>query len=647
MSDCLTEASRVERRIAWPGRWILLAATLVILTTARGQDLETEEAAPESATGVDRKDPAAWLLWRHGPIPFPTWVSSAVPEWLKDGPVIDFGKYGKDLVIVTPDVIPAGHDGGALKAMIGLIAKKVPNALVVTASALTPAQRGRQLLIVGTPRDNTAANAVLGDKAGEFLAGIPAGGYRLKAVENPFAPGKRAIVILGADLSGAWAGAAVLAFSIHPKQKGLSPIKDWPVAIADGTYWAPFEARYDGNRTPKETAPPSPVPAPPVVPYGVRVWGSPTPDLESYQRTVEALKGLGANTVVVQPGGWPDQENCGPFFRKAVDIAWSEGIYTILYVGNEMVGHRPAPLTDGHRDVVRATKDHPGLLSWHLYNQLAAKLTPEERDEVEKQMRWLRSESPKPIAVEVVWGHNQAKMPDDKAALVRDLKSWGMDEVASDLAPIGGWSHGDISLWEPRMAAYRDFHLPPQAVLQAHVPFLEPRVPRDVEMRNEYWWALAGGARAFFWECATLYTHINVRGLLSWDLKPLPDGRCDEVRRLAEVTKRLEAVIARGEPADAEIATLGLEAKATTVKQPALRLRQTPDGVRYLLLINPSVEKAMPVTVTRSVGAVLLARELVTDAPPQEFTNVSPLVVELPPGGGACFQLGDTAQAKR
>jgi hypothetical protein len=35
------------------------------------------------------------------------------------------------------------------------------------------------------------------------------------------------------------------------------------------------------------------------------------------------------------------------------------------------------------------------LLGWHLYNQLAAKVTPEQRDLVREQLAWLRSVSDK------------------------------------------------------------------------------------------------------------------------------------------------------------------------------------------------------------------------------------------------------------
>lgn len=108
-------------------------------------------------------------------MPFPTWVSSPVPELLKDGPVIDFGKFGRDLVIVEPNQISATRDGAALKGMLGLIAKKVPNALTLPAEKVDAAQRSHQLLVVGTLQGNPVAREVLGAQADTFLQGIPPG----------------------------------------------------------------------------------------------------------------------------------------------------------------------------------------------------------------------------------------------------------------------------------------------------------------------------------------------------------------------------------------------------------------------------------------------------------------------------------------
>lgn len=589
---------------------------------------------------ADRADPSRWILWRCGPLPFPTVIEPMVPEYLAAGPVIEFGRFGSELCVVLPDGLGDDYASKALRGMAALLAHdKGRNTTVVTVGEVGPAQRAKQLLLFGTIETNPLARDVLRDGAVEYMNGISAGGYRIGSRPSPYANGRRAILALGADAEGAWAAAGVMAFSIRPEKERLGAVAGFPVQMPEGMAWAPFEASYAGQRDVVGLpAFPSPEPRPPRVPFGVRLWGSPMPTLDSYQRLIRALKPLGINTIVVQPGGWPDLPDAARRCRKALDIAYREGIFTVLYAGNEMIAHLPAPLTENHRAIVAACDDHPGLLGWHIYNQLASKLTPEQRKLVEEQTRWLGGLSRKPVGHEIVWGHNTAAIPDDKVQLIRDCKAWGMSVVASDYAPIGGWAKdADLSRWEGRFLNLRPFGLPTEAVLQAHVPFLDPAIPTAAEVRNQFWWALAGGARAFYFETACLYTHFSFRGILSWDLRPLPDGRYDEIRDLARTAKSIETVIAESEPTDTGTHGFALDPPDAPV---ALRLRAATDGRRWLLLINRSLDAAATVTVKPTTAApACVAVELHPGSSKQPFTSARPLSVGVPPGGGACFEL--------
>jgi len=550
-----------------------------------------------------------------------------VPETLEAGPAIEFGKFGKELCIVLPDGLGDDYASKALRSFAALLVHdKGRNATIVAAGKLDAAQRAKQLLLLGTLETNPVAREV----AGDFMKNIPDGGYRIGFRPSPFAKGRHVILALGTDVDGAWAAAGVMAFSVRPEKERLGVVKRFPVKMPEGMCWAPFEASYTGQRDVVEIPlAPSPVTKPPRVPFGVRLWGSPMPTLDSYQRMIRALKQLGINTIVVQPGGWPDLPDAAQRCRKALDIAYGEGIFTVLYAGNEMTAHVPAPLTDNHKAIVAACDNHPGLLGWHLYNQLAAKLTPEQRKMVEDQTRWFSGLTKKTVGHEIVWGHNVVEIPDDKVQLIRDCKAWGMSVIASDYAPIGGWTKvPDLSRWEGRFLNLRQFGLPTEAVLQAHVPFLDPAIPTAVELRNQFWWALAGGARAFYFETACLYTHFSFRGILSWDLQPLPDGRYDEIRELAKTAKRLETVIAESEPA--ESTGFALDPPDAAV---ALRVRKAKDGQRWLLLINRKLDAATTVSVN---APKCTAIELY----PGESLKPARLVgINVSPAGGVCYEL--------
>jgi hypothetical protein len=630
-----------------PRRRLALVTLVFVSVSVSGRAAGTLAAE----TIVDRVDPARWALWRCGELPFPTAMIPRDPELLPEGPPIGFGERGEDLVIVLPDRPAPGRDGESLLGMVRLIRQKTPRAETATARSLTEAQRQRQLLVLGTAAD---AEGVAAGCAAGLLEGFEAGGYRITHRPSPFRAGKRLVLGLGTDARGLWAAAGVLAFAIHPRAERLGELREpWPVRLGDGVYWAPFDAENRGEPADRPAAPAVTLPAStrPRVPFGVRIWGSPMPTLPSYRRLVHALAALRINTIVVQPGGWPDLPDCGPRFRSALDAARDEGLSTVLYAGNEIDAHLPAPWTASYREMVAAVDGHPGLLGWHLYNQLSARLTPPQRDLVREQMQWLCARTARPVANEIVWGHNLVEPPADKVALIDDLKRWGMGALATDYAPVGGWSREpDLSRWEGRLLAARRFGLPLEAVLQAHVPFLDPRLPRDVELRNQFWWALAGGARAFYFECAYNFTHFSNRGLLTWDLHEQPDGRCAEVRRLADVARRLEPLIADGQPDDRPD-TLSLGLKLVPARDGdadaavALRLRRAADGTRWLLLINHSLDRAATATVTLGPDApALTAEELVPGTGMVPFTSGRSLVARVPPGGGACFRLEPRAE---
>lgn len=615
----------------FPNRW--LVTTLLLATSL----------ASRADEPLDRADPARWVLWRCGMLPFPTQMFPTVPETLAAGPIIDFGRGGEDLLIVLPNGLGSDYASRALSGFARLICEKTPKAALVSAAEISDTQRQQQLLLLGTPQQNPLVQEVLGERAGEYLAGIPPGGYRVGTQPSPFRSGRRVILALGADADGAWPAAGILAYAIHPKAERLGgPVERFPVALPEGTWWAPFEARCtapgDAVALPPE---PADAPHPPRVPFGVRLWGSPMPTLESYQRLMRALKPLGINTIVVQPGGWPDLADAPQRFRTALDIAWREGVFTVFYAGNEMTAHLPAPLTASHQAIVTACDAHPGLLGWHIYNQLAAALTPAQRALAMDQTRWLRGLTHKPVGHEIVWGHNSVEIPPDKIQLIEDLKSAGMSEIASDYAPIGGWTKiPDLSRWEGRFLELRRFGLPADAVLQAHVPFLDPKIPSDLELRNQFWWALAGGARGFYFETACLYTHLSMRGLLSWDLHPLPDGRCAELPRLAETARRLETVIADSEPireANTAIPSFAIEPATAPI---ALRLRRAKGGALYLLLINRSLDTAADVMVKFAAPhSECSAVELYPGQSEQSVSSTRPITAGVPVGGGACFQI--------
>ena len=597
------------------------------------------------ALAGSKADPSTWILWRAAPIPFPDSIAPQVPELMQGEPPIDFKKDGSDLTIIMPDVIPDDYDGHALQWAQRYVVDKVKKATVVAASKVTDADLQRHLLLLGAAKDNAFVARVLGGKADEFLRGIRPGGYRIEAVDHPASKAKRAILALGVDLKGAYAAGAVLCHAIHPNREGVNSIGNWPAKIPVGCYWLPFAAQASPPEREYEiTGPPNPVPPKPLVPFACRVWGSPMPTLASYQRLVRALKDTGMNTIVVQSGGWVDLPDAAEVFRKAVEIAWQEGIYTCLYVGNEEEGHKSAPLTENHKAVILATKDHPGLLAFHLYNQLGTKDTPEQYRDLESQVRWVNAITDRPTSIEVVWGHNSVPIPEDKQRLMRDLRAWGLDIISTDYAPIGGWSDAPyLPRWEQKILALRPFEEKTEVLLQAHVPFLGATVPSAAQVRNQFWWALAGGVHGYFVEVSYLFTHLSMRGLLSWDLQPLADGRFDAVKEIAADAQKMAEFIR-----DATIATPKETAAAAISfteenKRLHLRIRTLPNGERFALIINEDLANPVSARLTVKADAAYQVTDILAAEDRGKLDAARRMAIAVPAGGAVCLRLKPTS----
>lgn len=608
---------------------------IAIVTTAASSLLSA------TAGAQTRADPTTWSLWRSDALAFPTEMRPAVPE-LTPERAISFGQFGEDLRLVLPDAAnPPTDDDKALRRMADLIRTKLRRARIVSASALPLEARDKTLLLLGTVENNAVLKQVLGASADPFMRGVVRGGYAIGAMPSPFQSSKQCIVAAGADGVGAWSAACVMAFSIHPQLERFGLIENWPVAVGPGAYWVPFEARVTADPWKYEVKPRAGDPPPkPAMPFGVRIWGSPMPTLEGYQRVIRALAAAGVNTVMVQSGGWVDRPDAAKVFTQALDVAWQEGIYTVLYVGNDERSHFPAALSANHKAVVMATRDHPGLLGYQLYNQLAAKLTPDERALVEEQVRWLRATTDKPIGNEVVWGHNVVPIPADKQQLIRDLQSWGNDLLSSDYAPIGGWANEPIlSRWEGKMIELTKLGVKPEAVLQAHVPFIEPTVPSREALRNQFWWALVGGATGFYVETAYNFTHFSARGLLTWTGQPQPDGRYDELAALAQIVRKISPTVVGMTALDAKDAAATHVAIAASEPGVALRLKRTPRGELLGILINTSVAKPSEARLTVDADDVAYdAYDLFDGECNGRLDRSRPLSVALPPGGGGVFE---------
>ncbi|MFZ5833190.1 MAG: hypothetical protein ACOY3P_24140 [Planctomycetota bacterium] len=582
-----------------------------------------------------RANPSTWILWRAAPITFPDSISPQVPELMQGAPPIDFGRDGSDLTIILPDGLGEDYESRALDWVRRFVVDKVPNALVTTSSNVREVHLEHHLLCLGTLAGNPFGSKLAGE---DFLVGITPGGYRIQTADHPSRKDKRVILALGADMRGAYSAGAVLCHAIHPNKEGVNQLAQWPVQIPAGCYWLPFEAR----ATPpaggyQKAAFPSPPPPKPRVPFAVRVWGSPMPDLPSYQRLVRALKKTGMNSIVVQSGGLVDLPDAAGQFVSLLDIAWHEGLYTCLYVGNEEQAHRSAPLTPNHRAVILATKDHPGLLAFHLYNQLGTGDTPERYQDLEQQVRWINSLTDKPTSIEIVWGHNSVAIPESKQKLMRDLKSWGLDIIGTDYAPIGGWSaEPDLTRWERKLLAIRPFEPRPEVLLQAHVPFVGATVPSKEQVRNQFWWAVAGGTRGYFIEVGYLFTQLNMRGLLSWDFRPLPDGRFEAVTEIAAHSQKLAEFITETEIVKPEDVQLRL---AEPSRRLHLRARKKEDGTIFALLINADLVSPSEARLMVETQDAFAVTDVLDGKDRGRLDSTRRMAVSAPPGGAVCLRL--------
>lgn len=596
---------------------------------------------PFAAVAGTRFDPSTWILWRAAPIDFPDQLSPQVPELLAGEAPIDFQPDGSDLTIVMPDRIEDDYEGRALRWACRYVVNKVRKAEVIAAGRLTESHLSRHLLVLGTMENNSFARRLLGPDAAGYLRDLRPAGYRIGTFAHPTTASKRVILALGVDGRGAYSAGAVLCHAIHPNKPGVNQLHNWPVEIPSGCYWLPFEATANPPEAEYEiTGPPTPRPPVPRVPVALRVWGSPMPTLASYQRLVRAMKRAGLNTVVVQSSGLVDLPDAPERFVKLLDIAWQEELYTCLYVGNEEKAHRAAPLSDNHRAVILATKDHPGLLAFHLYNQLGTRHTPDEYSDLEQQVRWINSLTDKPTSIEIVWGHNIVPIPADKQRLMRDVRAWGLDVIGTDYAPIGGWSkQAYLPRWEQKILELRPFEKRAEVLLQAHVPFLGATVPSRAQVINQFWWALAGGTHGFFIETAYLHTHLSMRGVLSWTFAPLPDGRYDAVREIAATAPKLAEFIHEARILDAEaVAATGL-ALAQAPRTLHLRVRAMPDGALYALVINEDLERPANAKLCMAHDTRFAATDILAQRTAGELAEGAPLELAVPAAGAVCFKL--------
>ena len=173
-----------------------------------------------SAFAQSKADPSTWILWRAAPIDFPDNIAPRVPEKMQGEPPIDFQNDGSDLTIIMPDAPGDDFDSKALDWTRRFIVDKVRKARVVAASKVTAEDLQHHLLLLGTVRNNSFAQRVLGDAASAFTKVLRPGGYRIKAVEHPTLKTKRAIVALGVDMKGAYSAGAVLCHAIHANKEG-------------------------------------------------------------------------------------------------------------------------------------------------------------------------------------------------------------------------------------------------------------------------------------------------------------------------------------------------------------------------------------------------------------------------------------------
>ena len=176
------------------------------------------------------------------------------------------------------------------------------------------------------------------------------------------------------------------------------------------------------------------------------------------------------------------------------------------------------------------------------------------------------------------------------------------------------------------------------ALLQGHIVFRDPVVLAPAQLRNQYWWALVGGAKGFVWEAACIVNHFSNRGLLTWALKPTGDGRLEEIERLAAITRRLEDVILDSAPVPNDPLPLAgfqvVEGQANV----AIRFRRNPkSGCLSLLLVNRDLQN--PVPVAWQSGQSVLATDLARDGKEHPLPPGQKETIQLDPGAGVCYRI--------
>jgi hypothetical protein len=193
------------------------------------------------------------------------------------------------------------------------------------------------------------------------------------------------------------------------------------------------------------------------------------------------------------------------------------------------------------------------------------------------------------------------------------------------------------------MLALRPFEDKPEVLIQAHVPFLDATVPSKEQVRNQFWWALAGGVHGYFVEVSYLFTHLNMRGLLSWDFKPLPDGRFDAVREIAGDSQKMaefirEAKMLTTEEANALGIRFGEESKHLH-----LRLRTGSGGTVFALIINEDLTKPASARLVVGEGKSYQVTDVLDGKARGVFDMSRKMAVTAPAGGAVCLKLTPTA----
>jgi sugar phosphate isomerase/epimerase len=414
----------------------------------------------------------------------------------------------------------------------------------------------------------------------------------------------------------------------------------WPTNAA---FWLPFEAAYTNNANRVVLPDPLPdMPPVPAIPCGLRIWGGPIPTLESWQRLLREAKKMNINSVIVQSGGWVDMRNPEILYPAMLDLAQAEGIYVTMYVGNETAkSHYPVAWTNSnHTRIITAIKNHPALLHFALYNQLTRleNMTADEIQTLDGQIAYLSTNTDKSIDVEVCGDQNNHEFAAEKIALMEHLRDRGVKIISTDVAPVGGWSAThDHTIWETRIERILDLGLTPMCCIQAHIPFEGPAIPAEADVFLQFWLNVAAGTRGFYYEAAYVYNHYSIRGLLSWKLKPLPDGRAGAAAATMGYLPALTNMLVNSQKVDDPVSASALTIETANPDNVLMRMRT--DGIRsWLFLINRDTANPVEFTLKRTVAESLYLREVAPGSSSRLITETGDRL-SLPPGQGVCFEM--------